>query len=176
MVVDVIARIMIGESAGFCLRQVGVLGKSAGSCPAAALMPACTSREAASTLRFKSNCKVMLVEPSWLDDVISETAAMRPNWRSKGVATAEAMVSGLAPGREAFTETVGNSTCGNGATGKNLKASAPASRIAPDSSDVATGRRMNGAEMFDDMFKGVTPRCYMSRVTSRNRKGATERW
>ena len=29
---------------------------------------------------------------------------MRPNWRSSGVATAEAMVSGLAPGRLACTD------------------------------------------------------------------------
>jgi hypothetical protein len=92
------------------------------------------------------------VEPSWLDEVISVTPEMRPNWRYKGVATAEAIVSGLAPGRAAFTETVGNSTCGKGATGRNLKASAPASKIAAVSSDVATGRRMNGAEMFDDIF------------------------
>ena len=37
--------------------------------------------------------------PSVLEDVISVTAAMRPNWRSSGVATEEAMVSGLAPGK-----------------------------------------------------------------------------
>ena len=59
----------------------------------------------------------MLVEPSRLVDVISVTPAMRPNCRSSGVATAEAMVSGLAPGRNALTEMVGNSTWGSGATG-----------------------------------------------------------
>src|SRR3989442_1287598 len=64
-------------------------------------MAACTSRAAASMFRFKSNCSVMLVDPSVLDDVISVTAAMRPNCRSSGVATDEAMVSGLAPGRPA---------------------------------------------------------------------------
>ncbi len=37
--------------------------------------------------------------PSVLDEVISVTAAMRPNCRSSGVATEEAMVSGLAPGK-----------------------------------------------------------------------------
>ena len=46
------------------------------------------------------------------------TPAMRPNWRSSGVATADAIVSGLAPGRPAETEIVGNSTCGSGATGR----------------------------------------------------------
>ena len=43
--------------------------------------------------------------------------AMRPNCRSSGVATDEAMVSGLAPGRLAFTWIVGKSTCGSGETG-----------------------------------------------------------
>ena len=41
----------------------------------------------------------MDVEPSSLLDVISVTPAIRPNWRSSGVATAEAITSGLAPGR-----------------------------------------------------------------------------
>jgi hypothetical protein len=44
---------------------------------------------------------------------------MRLNWRSSGVATAEAMVSGLAPGRFADTCIVGKSTCGSGETGSN---------------------------------------------------------
>ena len=68
-------------------------------------------------LRFRSNWSVTLVEPSALDEVISVTAAMRLNWRSSGVATAEAIVSGLAPGRPACTEIVGKSTCGSGDTG-----------------------------------------------------------
>ena len=71
-------------------------------------------------LRFRSNCIVMFVEPSELVDVISVTPAMRPNWRSSGVATDEAIVSGLAPGRPAPTLIVGNSTCGRGETGRNL--------------------------------------------------------
>ncbi len=37
--------------------------------------------------------------PSVLDDVISVTPAMRPKRRSSGVATADAIVSGLAPGK-----------------------------------------------------------------------------
>ncbi len=60
----------------------------------------------------------MLVEPSELDEVISVTPAMRPNWRSSGVAIDEATISGLAPGRLALTEMVGKSTCGSGETGK----------------------------------------------------------
>ncbi len=60
----------------------------------------------------------MLHEPSVLEEVISVTAAMRPNWRSSGVATEDAIVSGLAPGRAALTEMVGKSTCGSGETGR----------------------------------------------------------
>jgi hypothetical protein len=52
----------------------------------------------------------MLVDPRELDEVISLTAAIRPNWRSSGVATDEAIVAGLAPGKLALTEMVGNST------------------------------------------------------------------
>ncbi len=62
----------------------------------------------------------MLVEPRPLDEVISVMPAMRPNWRSSGVATEEAIVSGLAPGRPAETLIVGNSTWGSGETGRNL--------------------------------------------------------
>src|SRR5690348_7026728 len=72
---------------------------------------------------------------------------MRPNWRSSGVATAEAIVSGLAPGSPALTEMVGNSTSGSGATGSLVYAKAPASNTAMLSSDVPTGRLMNGVEI-----------------------------
>ena len=74
--------------------------------------------------------------------------AMRPKRRSSGVATAEAIVSGLAPGKAADTEMVGKSTRGSGAMGSSTKAAIPASNSAAASSEVATGRRMNGPEMF----------------------------
>src|SRR5579871_4364029 len=93
----------IGGSAGLFFCQLGLTGRLAANCPGAALMPACTSRAAASILRFRSNWRVMLVEPSVLDEVISFRPEMRPNWRSKGVATEEAIVSGLAPGKPAPT-------------------------------------------------------------------------
>src|SRR5258708_28164618 len=99
MVGDVNPSMMTGASAGLTLRHQGLRGRLAGNCPRAALMAACTSRDAASILRLRSNCRVMLVEPRLLDEVISLIPAMRPNWRSRGVATADAMVSGLAPGR-----------------------------------------------------------------------------
>src|SRR6184192_3841681 len=110
MVSEVNARIMMGASAGFTLRYRGLLGRFAGNWLRAALIEACTSRAAASILRFRSNCRVMDVDPTLLVEVISVTPAMRPNWRSRGVATEEAIVSGLAPGRPALTEIVGNST------------------------------------------------------------------
>src|ERR1700758_388881 len=88
----------------------------------------------------------MLVEPRVLDEVISLIPAMRPNWRSSGVATEDAMISGLAPGRLAPTEMVGKSTWGSGETGNCLKATAPAKKMAMVRSVVDTGRRMNGDE------------------------------
>src|SRR5262245_31461127 len=74
--------------------------------------------------------------------------AMRPKRRSSGVATAEAIVSGLAPGKLAETEMVGYSTRGSGATGSLSYARMPVKRSASARSDVAIGRRMNGAETF----------------------------
>src|ERR1700687_2438412 len=117
-------------------------------------MAACTSRAAASIFRFRSNCSVMLVDPRLLDEVISVTAAIRPNWRSSGVATDEAIVSGLAPGKPAFTAMVGNSTGASGDTGSSRYAAAPAKVIATTRSVVATGLRMKGSEIFIDYPAG----------------------
>src|SRR4029079_14740012 len=98
--------------------------------------------------RLRSNCSAIFVVPRLLVEVNSFTPAIRANWRSRGVATVAAIVSGLAPGRAAVTEMAGNSTCGNGDTGKTLKASAPANATAMVSSVVATGRWMNADEIF----------------------------
>src|SRR5207237_119450 len=125
---------------------MGLLGRLEGNWPRAALMAACTSRAAASMLRLRSNCRTMLVEPSWIVEVISVTPAMRPNWRSSGVATADAMVSGLAPGKPAETWMVGNSTWGRGATGKKRYEMTPERARPAVSSEVATGLRINGEE------------------------------
>jgi hypothetical protein len=114
----------------------------------AALMAACTSRAAPSMSRDSSNCKVIRAEPSELAEVISVTPAIMPSDRSKGAATVAAIVSGLAPGSEACTEMVGKSICGNGATGKLTKPSAPPSAMASVSSVVATGRTMKGEDRF----------------------------
>jgi len=60
------------------------------------------------------------------DEVISLTPAMVPRWRSNGVATLDAITSGLAPAIEAETKITGISTLGSGATGNCRKATAPA--------------------------------------------------
>ncbi len=55
--------------------------------------------------------------PLVLTEVMESTPGMRENWLSSGVATAAAMVSGLAPGRRADTSMVGKSTLGSSLTG-----------------------------------------------------------
>src|SRR5579862_9709205 len=119
-----------------------------GRYPRAALMAACTSRAAALMSRFKSNCNVTLVLPKLLEEVISVTEAIRPNWRSSGVATDDAIISGLAPGNPADTEIVGKSTCGSGDTGSKRKATAPAMEMAMTRRVVAIGLRMKGSLIF----------------------------
>jgi hypothetical protein len=58
------------------------------------------------------------------------------------------MVSGLAPGKLAWTKMTGYTTFGIGETGSMRYARTPDSNNAMVSSEVATGRRMNGAEIF----------------------------
>ena len=67
--------------------------------------------------RLAPGGSVMLVEPSALDEVIESSAGIVENCFSSGVATADAIVSGEAPGRLADTWIVGKSTFGNAATG-----------------------------------------------------------
>src|SRR6185437_497148 len=66
--------------------------------PPAALIAVWTSWAAPSMSRERSNCRVMEVEPSPLVEVIWLRSGIAPNCCSSGVATEEAMVSGLAPG------------------------------------------------------------------------------
>src|SRR2546422_6107592 len=93
---------MIGWSAGFTFWYEG------GSIPVGSWrrvleIAACTSCAAASMLRSSVNWSVMLVLPRLDEEVIWSTPAIVENCFSSGVATAEAMVSGLAPGRLALT-------------------------------------------------------------------------
>src|SRR5258708_27648176 len=91
---------------------------------------------------------VMLVLPMPLDEVIESIPATVANWRSSGVATAEAMVSGLAPGSAAFTCRVGKSTLGRSLTGSARYPAMPNKMIPIISNAVITGRLMKMAVMF----------------------------
>src|SRR5690242_12700868 len=99
-------------------------------------------------LRESSNCRLIRVVPTWLEDVISVTPAIVPSRRSSGVATLVAIVSGLAPGSCALTEIVGKSTCGSGETGSTKNPAIPASATPIVSSTVPIGRLTKGCERF----------------------------
>ena len=114
----------------------------------AAWIAACTSRAAPLMSRESSNCSVTLALPSRELEVISVMPAMRPSALSSGVATVAAITSGLAPGSDADTDTVGKSTCGSGDTGRSPNDTAPASATPIVRSVVATGRRTKGSVMF----------------------------
>src|SRR5574342_1433765 len=100
-----------------------------GSCEAALAMAAWTSWAAPSMLRSRLNWIVMLLRPRALVDVIESMPAMVLNCFSRGVATAEAMVSGLAPGKLAETWMVGKSTLGRSLTGRARYAITPNTRM-----------------------------------------------
>jgi hypothetical protein len=72
--------------------------------------------------------------------------AMVENWRSSGVATAAAIVSGLAPGSDAETWIVGKSTFGRSLMGSPRKAPMPKRTIPIMIRVVMTGRWMNRSE------------------------------
>ena len=81
-------------------------------------------------------------------DVISVMPAILPKLRSSGVVTAEAIVSGLAPGRFAFTLMSGKFDLWQRRDRKEIEMpDAPAIARAKVSSEVATGLLMNGVEM-----------------------------
>jgi len=69
-----------------------------------------------------------------------------PRWRSSGVATLVAMVSGLAPGIWAWTDMVGKSTSGSGETGSSRKAATPAIAHPGGQQRCGTGRVIKGVE------------------------------
>src|SRR5439155_958252 len=74
-----------------------------GSCRNVLEIAACTSCAAASICRDSENVSVMLLLPMVLDDVIASIPAIVENCFSSGVATAAAIVCGLAPGKPAET-------------------------------------------------------------------------
>src|SRR5579864_4006036 len=103
----VTASIMMGWSAGLNFRKDGGAGIPAGNSGMASAMAVWTSTAAPSISRARSNWSVMLVLPVVLLEVIESRPAMLVNWRSSGVATAEAIVAGSPPGRLAETFSVG---------------------------------------------------------------------
>ncbi len=118
IVLEVIAKKMIGRSAGFCLRKVGGDGMLRGNWRTAALIAVCTSWAALSMSRSRLNCSEIWVRP-WLEvEVIVSMPWMVENWFSSGAARAEATVSGSAPGRPAATVMVGKSKLGRSETGR----------------------------------------------------------
>ena len=112
----------------------------------------------------------MLALPVLLVLVISVTPGISPRRRSSGAAMLAAMVSGSAPGRPAKTTMVGMSTLGSGATGRKRTATRPVSSSPMASRKVATGRWMNGAEIF---IVGCSADCSLS---LRERAGVTGSW
>src|SRR6267378_7673559 len=136
-VLDVSARYRIGESAGFDLLYDGGW-MPGGSCRSVFEMAACTSWAAASMSRDSVNCRVMFVLPSVLEDVIASSPAIVENCFSSGVATAAAIVCGLAPGNPADTVMVGKSTFGRSLTGSSRYDIRPNMRMPNITSVVAT--------------------------------------
>src|SRR5438876_5228548 len=151
---------MIGESAGLDLRKDGGEGMPAGSKGMASLIAVWTSTAAPSMSRLKSNCRVIWEDPIEFEEIMESSPAIPVNCRSRGVATADAMVSGLAPGRLAKTEMVGKSTVGMSLTGRARYATTPNKAMASISRLVAIGRRMKIAEMFTSiLLRAVVGSC-----------------
>src|SRR5215471_14977162 len=89
---------------------------------------------------------------------MESSPAIVENWRSRGVATAEAIVSGFAPGRLATTSSVGKSTFGRSLTPNVRYAIAPKRAIASINRLVATGLLMKISEKFTAPF--LSYECY----------------
>ena len=90
----------------------------------------------------------MFERPRELVELMEFNPAIDANCFSRGSATADAMVSGLAPGRPAFTLIVGKSIVGRSLTGNCRYAIAPNTMMPSMMSVVVTGRLMNSADKF----------------------------
>ncbi len=97
-VLEVIARVITGVSAGLTLLYTGGAGKSFGSRLFAALIAACTSCSATSSSTSRENLRVMTEAPPELLEDSCVSPGICPNWRSSGAVTALVITSGLAPG------------------------------------------------------------------------------
>jgi hypothetical protein len=90
----------------------------------------------------------MDVTPSEFFELMAVMPAIWLNCFSSGVATEEAIICGLAPGRAAVTVIAERSTKGSEATGRRVNATMPARTRPTVRSVVATGLLMAGDEMF----------------------------
>ena len=90
----------------------------------------------------------MFVLPCELVELIELRPAIVANCFSSGSATADAIVSGLAPGRPAFTWMVGKSTVGRSLTGSSRYAITPKTTMPSMMSVVVIGRLMKRAARF----------------------------
>jgi hypothetical protein len=95
-----------------------------------------------------SKVNLIDVTPRVLVELIAVIPAIWLNCFSRGVATDDAISSGLAPGRAALTVIADKSTGGKEATGRNLNATMPASVNPEVSKAVATGLFIKTEEMF----------------------------
>jgi hypothetical protein len=98
-VLEVSAMSMMGASAGLTLRQVGLLGSPGDRRRAAlirALHVACSAIDISTQIELQRDARDC---PDCSSRSVRLTPAMTPSVRSRGVATAAAIVSGLAPGR-----------------------------------------------------------------------------
>src|SRR5262249_42684001 len=140
----------MGESAGLYLWKEGGAGNPGGSSGSASAIAVSTSTAAPSRSRSRANCRVTCVLPMVLTEIMESRPAIPVNWRSSGMATAEAIVSGLPPGRAAETTSVGKSTLGRSLTGRARYASTPKSAMASIRRLVAMGRRIHVADRFTE--------------------------
>src|ERR1051325_9318779 len=98
--------------------------------------------------RSSVNVSVIDVWPSTLDDVMASMPAIVENCFSSGVATDDAIVSGLAPGSDALTWIVGKSTLGRSEAASRPYANRPKIRMAAMTRPVMIGRLMKTLEIF----------------------------
>src|SRR6202030_1419770 len=110
----------------------------------------------------------MDVTPSEFFELIAVMPAIWLNCFSSGVATEEAIICGLAPGRAAVTVIADRSTKGSEATGRRGNATMPASTRPTVRSVVATGLFIAGDEIFI-----AAPPCRTQAEHCFERKGAT---
>ena len=95
---ELTASVRIGASAGLTFAYTGGIGRSVGRNVPAALIAACTSCSATSSVRSSENRSVMTEAPPELVEDICSSPGTCPNCRSRGAVMAEVITSGLAPG------------------------------------------------------------------------------